>query len=153
MIIYTKQKAYEIERNFELYKTGQNTDYGFVQMKKAANWVFIITKGRGNIHQVNMKWACLINDGEVILNRKKTFDQIIQLVFGVFLTCIYLLLIIGFFAKLIRTFLYGAEIEVFMVIGFIVFSLCVVAYWSVFYAIFYKNVDEKAKKIMNDILN
>lgn len=136
---------YELEEKLSRCHTFRQNNLGTVEIKKMnQKWRITLIRGMGNRHAVNIKWDCWIKDYELIVKRKMTFDQIIQMMLAVIVSAVAVLLIVGCFWRLIDSAVFNPRI----LIGTGVYILFVMILWIVFYMNFYKGINKLLEQIV-----
>ena len=103
MVVKSEHSQKEIEDKFSQCSNFRMKNVGWVEVKKHSKlWTINLIKGKGNTHQVNIRWDCWVKDEEILIKRKKTFDQVIQLIFASVFSSVGILLVIGFIMRLVE---------------------------------------------------
>ena len=153
MVVKLKYSQREIEDKFSQCSNGSKNNLGWVEIKKEdLKWKITLIRGKGNIHQVNLRWDCWVKDQEILIKRKKTFDQVIQMILGISLSSIEILLFIGFFMSLARASALNSEINPIILFGIVLYSMIVFIFWRLYYMNFYKKMDKLLDQILENVL-
>lgn len=153
MVIKLKYSQREIEDKFSRCTNDSKKNLGWIEIKKEEQkWKITLIRGKGNIHQVNLRWECWIKDKEISIKRKKTFDQVIQIIFGIILSSIEILLFIGFCMSLVRASALNLEINPMIMFGIVFYSVILCGFWMLYYLNFYKKMDKLLEQILENVL-
>lgn len=153
MVIKLKYSQKEIEDKFSKYCSDSKKNLGWVEIKKKnEKWKINLIKGKGNLYQVNLRWDCWVKDQEILIKRKKTFDQVIQMIFGIILSSIEIMLFIGSFMSLAKASTLNLKISPMIILGIVFYSVIMFGFWMLYYMNFYKNIDKLLDQILEKVL-
>lgn len=153
MVVKSKHSQRETEDKFSQCSNFSMKTVGWIEVKKhQKKWTINLIKGKGNPHQVNIRWDCLIKDQEIMIKRIKTFDQVIQMILGIVFSSGGILPVIGFIMRLVRAAKLNLEINPMIAIGIVFYSMLVLVFWMLYYFNFYRKIDESLELILEKVL-